>query len=63
MISHLSRLLDLRVKIKQANMLGKAALAADIGEESFQLAMIVVERILKLEEEVASWKKKQQQSH
>lgn len=56
MIDHLTRLNALRKEISGAGVLGKAKLAAEIGEESYQLALCMAERILKLESEVAKWK-------
>ena len=52
MIVHLARLNVLRQQIEQAGVFEKARLAGEIGEASYHLALIMAQRILKLEEEV-----------
>lgn len=60
MIAHLGRLNVLRQQLCLAGVFEKARLAGEIGEVSYQLALIMAQRILKLEDEVTAWKKQQQ---
>lgn len=62
MIAHLARLNVIRQQIVLAGVFEKARLAGEIGEVSYQLALLFAQRILKLEEEVSECKKNQQQS-
>lgn len=61
MIKKLAHLNALRKQLSDAGMLEKAKIAGTIGEVSYQLAMAMAERIVRLETEVEQCKTTMQQ--
>lgn len=56
LIEHLKRLEELRQEIRAAGTFQKMKLAEEIGEASFKFAVAAAHRIVKLEEEIKTWK-------